>query len=494
MLHRFGNVTIELKCEGIGAPNGDVSEADVAAAMAQKPALNSAIPGEWRASLVNFTGEIVLKREAPASKYSAGGAAVSGSLPSWLSMVEVTEHDQTPSTTTGAGKRAAVSSLSSVGTASIKKSRVLEASAAPVITPIKTEVATHCLERSGHVAWASDARYWLHGGGGESAIYGDLVSFQFQVDGNDVARVCVSRPCCAAFPIRDHTACLIENKLCVLWGGLTTADRCEDGLSQDVICHDTEFSVSYPQATQGKAPSGRKHHTSCALLRTKMIVFGGERHKKFCVSNIHVLDTERWQWSQPKTEGNPPRARSKHSCCAISSNRCIVFGGQDGSCAFNDVHLLVANTHGHGQSISWNWEQPFIVGEVKPRPRSGHSAIIVGQGRFLLVYGGCDEFCGTVPEHHADAWLLDLEAFSWKAVPMEQFTSEHLELDTSSIVEDGVPDVSVSERQTGMAGVTGAAMSLLPDGTIVLFGGNAVNGKLSRRVIRVREQDLYDCV
>lgn len=172
----------------------------------------------------------------------------------------------------------------------------------------------------------------------------------------------------------------------------------------------------YDPQVSGPAPAPRSGHTA-SLLGTDIVYFGGARRRKW-TSDVVVLDTQAWKWVKPKITGRPPTPRVYHSATVVGDRIVrggwggvwratlpgltpthpptphpglapplqVVFGGNDETRSFNDVHVLNTGVQ------PWQWEQPCVVG-TPPAPRTGHTAAVVGSG-YVLVHGGWDPQVG----------------------------------------------------------------------------------------------------
>jgi hypothetical protein len=123
---------------------------------------------------------------------------------------------------------------------------------------------------------------------------------------------------------------------------------------------DTEIFLWYPPAVSGVAPAPRAGH-SAALLglpkhggggfgsglasaaaaseRVELVVFGGTRGRKW-EGSLHVLNCDRWAWSRlhGTVSGAAPSPRSYHSAVAVGGGaQMVVFGGNDGDKCFDEV-------------------------------------------------------------------------------------------------------------------------------------------------------------
>jgi hypothetical protein len=87
------------------------------------------------------------------------------------------------------------------------------------------------------------------------------------------------------------------------------------------------------------------------VVDSRVFVFGGNDGSSL-FNDLHILDTQSMSWSQPLTSGQPPLPRAGHSALLVG-DYIVVFGGQ-GVVFFNDLHLL------HVPTLTWT--QPMIRG------------------------------------------------------------------------------------------------------------------------------------
>ena len=91
--------------------------------------------------------------------------------------------------------------------------------------------------------------------------------------------------------------------------------------------------------------------------------------------------------------------------------------GNDASQCFGDVHVLRVTEK--SQALQWEWQQPVVAPCPlfgRPSPRTGHAAVVLGAGRFLLVRGGWDLY-GASSTFFRDSFMLDLHTWTWRGVP-----------------------------------------------------------------------------
>ncbi len=221
---------------------------------------------------------------------------------------------------------------------------------------------------------------------------------------------------------------------------------------------DTEIMLWYPPSVFGSIPSGRSGHTASLLPNTnELIIFGGVKNNKWQKS-LAVLDTMRWKWSVPKISGMAPRARSYHTATPIpSSNLLVIFGGNNETQCFNTVHVLDTKDE------DWTWSHPTVscANCSPPRPRTGHIATLLEDGKTILIYGGWDPNDDEVSEDNmifGDSFLLNTETWTWRAGPKPKFLSHQQ--------HQGVNNGGLNR--------TGAASALAPGvdtSQVLIFGG-----------------------
>ncbi|GER33182.1 kelch repeat-containing protein [Striga asiatica] len=136
--------------------------------------------------------------------------------------------------------------------------------------------------------------------------------------------------------------------------------------------------------TFGNAPVNRSGQ-SVTLFSSKLIMFGGEDCNGRLLNDVHVLDLETMTWSAVETTQTPPSPRFDHSAALHAERYLFIFGGCSHSVFFNDLHVLDLET--------MEWSQPQMQGDLVT-PRAGHSGIAV-EGNWFIVGGG-DNKSGAV--------------------------------------------------------------------------------------------------
>ena len=135
-----------------------------------------------------------------------------------------------------------------------------------------------------------------------------------------------------------------------------------------------ETSGSIPVACTGQ---------SATLVGSKVLLFGGEDMKRKLLNDVHVLDLECMTWDMIKTVQEPPAPRFDHAAAMLGDRYLLIFGGCSHSVFFNDLHLLDMQT--------MEWSQPQIQGDTVS-PRAGHAGITIDESWFIV--GGGDNSSG----------------------------------------------------------------------------------------------------
>ncbi|KAL0403611.1 UNVERIFIED_CONTAM: Acyl-CoA-binding domain-containing protein 4 [Sesamum radiatum] len=129
--------------------------------------------------------------------------------------------------------------------------------------------------------------------------------------------------------------------------------------------------------TFGNVPVARSGQ-SVTLFGSKLIMFGGEDWNRRLLNDVNVLDLETMTWSAVETTQTPPTPRFDHVATLHAERYLFVFGGCSHSVFFNDLHVLDLET--------MEWSQPQVQGALVT-PRAGHAGIAV-EGNWFIVGGG----------------------------------------------------------------------------------------------------------
>ncbi|KAF5729456.1 acyl-CoA-binding domain-containing protein 4 isoform X3 [Tripterygium wilfordii] len=137
--------------------------------------------------------------------------------------------------------------------------------------------------------------------------------------------------------------------------------------------------------TSGKVPAARGGH-SATLFGSRLIVFGGEDRNRRLMNDVHVLDLETMTWDVVEARQTPPAPRFDHTAAVHSERYLLIFGGCSHSVFFNDLHVLDLQ--------SMEWSQPEIPVDLVT-PRAGHAGIAIDDNWYIVGGGdnkhGCPE-------------------------------------------------------------------------------------------------------
>ncbi|XP_022765490.1 acyl-CoA-binding domain-containing protein 4-like isoform X1 [Durio zibethinus] len=176
----------------------------------------------------------------------------------------------------------------------------------------------------------------------------------------------------------DHSVIKWENKLLLLGGHSKKS-------SEAMIVHfmNLETRVCGVLETSGKIPVARGGH-SVTLVGSKLLVFGGEDRSRKLLNDVHVLDLETMTWSMVEAMQTPPAPRFDHSATVHAERYLLIFGGCSHSIFFNDLHLLDLQT--------MEWSQPQIQGDLVS-PRAGHAGISIDEMWYIVGGGDNSKGC-----------------------------------------------------------------------------------------------------
>ncbi|KAK1289967.1 Acyl-CoA-binding domain-containing protein 4 [Acorus calamus] len=130
--------------------------------------------------------------------------------------------------------------------------------------------------------------------------------------------------------------------------------------------------------TYGKVPIARGGQ-SVTLVGSRLVMFGGEDTRKRLLNDLHILDLETMLWDSLETTQNGPTPRSDHTAALHADRYLMIFGGSSHSICFNDLHILDLQT--------MEWSQPQIQFDIVT-PRSGHAGAIADDNWYIV--GGGD--------------------------------------------------------------------------------------------------------
>ncbi|KAI4346460.1 hypothetical protein L6164_007354 [Bauhinia variegata] len=177
-----------------------------------------------------------------------------------------------------------------------------------------------------------------------------------------------------------HNMISWEKKLLLLGG------KSKNSLDKLMVQYiDLEASVHGHFMTSGTVPVARTGQ-SATLIGSKVIVFGGEDMSRKLLNDVHILDLETMTWNAIKTMQTPPAPRYDHAATMHGERYLFIFGGCSHSVFFNDLHVLDLQT--------MEWSQPQIQGDLVS-PRAGHAGVTIDESWFIVGGGdnrsGCPE-------------------------------------------------------------------------------------------------------
>ncbi|KAI5079312.1 hypothetical protein GOP47_0004791 [Adiantum capillus-veneris] len=171
----------------------------------------------------------------------------------------------------------------------------------------------------------------------------------------------------------------------VEWGGklLAVAGHSKDPSDSVIVrAFDVKTNSWTFLRSFGKAPIARGGQ-SVTLVGSNLVMFGGEDSKRRLLNDLNILDLETMTWDDVEAVGTPPSPRSDHTATVQAGRYLLVFGGGSHSTCFNDLHVLDLD--------SMEWSQPQPQG-VTPTPRAGHAGVKVGDSWYII--GGGDNKSG----------------------------------------------------------------------------------------------------
>ncbi|XXG83651.1 hypothetical protein AAC387_Pa10g1354 [Persea americana] len=175
-----------------------------------------------------------------------------------------------------------------------------------------------------------------------------------------------------------HSLVQWGNKLLVVAGHMKASSHTVTVWSLDIETHH-----SYVVKTSGKAPVAREGQ-SVALVGSRLIMFGGEDFSRRLLNDLFILDLETMAWEAVETLHTPPAPRFDHTAAVHAERYLLIFGGCSHSTCFNDLHVLDLQ--------SMDWSQPQIQGEGVTA-RAGHAGAAIDDSWYIV--GGGDNKTGA---------------------------------------------------------------------------------------------------
>jgi hypothetical protein len=181
-----------------------------------------------------------------------------------------------------------------------------------------------------------------------------------------------------AFPaISDHRMIKWGNKLLLIGGH---SKKSSDNMLVRFI--DLETHSCGVIDVFGNVPASRGGH-SITLVGSRVLVFGGEDKNRRLLNDLHVLHLETMTWDVVETKQTRPVPRFDHTAATHSDRYLLIFGGCSHSIFYSDLHILDLQT--------MEWSQPHVQGDVVT-PRAGHAGITIDENWYIV--GGGDNSTG----------------------------------------------------------------------------------------------------
>ncbi|KAL1500249.1 hypothetical protein AB1Y20_012917 [Prymnesium parvum] len=254
-------------------------------------------------------------------------------------------------------------------------------------------------DREGHTATVIGNRIYVFGGTWTDED--EVTSFRNDLHALDVATHTWSRPITRGEPPAEregHTAVGLQKRIYFFGGTWVDADdnsvylsdlhvlsSVGDGLPPVEGWPAAGWEWTRPQTT-GTTPSPREGHTASIVGET-MVVFGGAGldtdDTSINLSDVHMLDTCTFTWSQPAMHGSIPQERRYHTASVVG-DKIYIFGGQYYD-PIADLHFECDNVLTELDVHSCTWSQ--VPTESRPPLRRAcHSTGVAG--RQIYIVGG----------------------------------------------------------------------------------------------------------
>ncbi|GLT70183.1 hypothetical protein SLA2020_422790 [Shorea laevis] len=178
--------------------------------------------------------------------------------------------------------------------------------------------------------------------------------------------------------ISDHSMIKWGSKLLLLGGH---SRKTTDTMIVRFI--NLETQVCGVMDTFGQAPVARGGH-SVTLLGSKLILFGGEDRSRKLLNDAHILDLETMTWVAVEATQTAPAPRFDHTAAVHSERYLFIFGGCSHSIFFSDLHVLDLQT--------MEWSQPQVQGDLVT-PRAGHGGITIDEMWYIVGGGDNNNGC-----------------------------------------------------------------------------------------------------
>ena len=158
-------------------------------------------------------------------------------------------------------------------------------------------------------------------------------------------------------------------------------------------------------SANGSWPDPRFSHSAVVTPDGEMLLFGGNTLD--AVNHLFSFSFARSEWTRLKPQGEAPAKRYGHSAVALDDGRMLVFGGFNGSFLGDLLEYTPSRCDGDVCSPPV-WQKLSCTG-TPPCARDGHAAMLLPDGRTMLVIGGFDgKHCFN------DVHALDTTTMTWR--------------------------------------------------------------------------------
>ena len=185
-----------------------------------------------------------------------------------------------------------------------------------------------------------------------------------------------------------HTTVLVSESTVILFAG-ATGEGGSYVINNDLFTFDTKRFIWKRITPTGTIPAGRAAHASASVDVNQMVIYGGAvGGGGLCSEDLYLFDyrnPENPLWMTVPVSSPTPGQRYGHTMVYNRPNL-IVFGGNDGKVALNDIWTMDA------EKPPFSWSKLSVINPSKsPSPRVYHSAQMCTSGPasgMMVIFGG----------------------------------------------------------------------------------------------------------
>lgn len=250
----------------------------------------------------------------------------------------------------------------------------------------------------------------------------DAILAQLALEERAKTKVTVQQDCGPPSPRCNASLTALSDRELVLYGGELFDKAADRTYVYGELYRFRADKRVWSRIESPNSPPPRSGHAA-AVWRNSLYVFGGEftspKQERFHhYKDLWRLDLASNEWTQLPLKGGPS-ARSGHRV-VVWKNTLVLFGG------FYDTGREV-RYYGDMWALDLEelrWEPKGSPGALAPSPRSACQLVL--HGNDVLLYGGYHKLVDEDGEDkatvHADAWALELPAFTWSKVKKQGFS------------------------------------------------------------------------